>query len=244
MRYVTSHFIVSAMLFCLSQSVFALTPEQIKYFTIQKMTVTEVSDNSVAINQSKKSKLIVSKNLQTIDGVIDANESTQLDQTSIAIDAIINIGQKIWTIVKDGQPVVSAQTQAASAMPDAIKSWTQLAGWQPSQSKTFKITYQNGFGMNVVDFSYRVIFTYGGSFKGQGRFLAGVTIIPAFVSVAWGYTFESSVAIPTIVNIGTQQNPISGMQMNVNWKVSTVLFNEQQTSSYFVDGLGRLKELK
>jgi len=60
--------------------------------------------------------------------------------------------------------------------------------------------------MNVVDFTFRVVFLYGGNYQGKGKYLTGITVIPSNVDVMWGYKFDCKVSIPDTVN----STPVSG----------------------------------
>lgn len=216
--------------FCKSQNLKSSQECEINYLTVGSVKLESISELSPLMNQQ----------IQLPGG---GDLLGKINETSVILDAIINVGQKIWTIIEKGQPVVSVQSYSASAMPTGISKWNQLSGWQPTQSQSFKIIYKNLFGMEVVNFTYRVLFNYGGSFNGKGRYISGATIIPANVSVAWGYTFNSSVTIPTVNNAGTTENPVGGIQMNVNWEVETKLKNIKSVSSFYVNGLGRLVNL-
>jgi hypothetical protein len=227
---------MAALTVVLTMKAQALTQQEQDYFTIDTVTVQEIPDESPLSGRIK-----IYEYAQDLPIPPQVSQAKQLE---VEIDTIINIGKKVWDIVEAGKPVVNVQLNSASAMPAGIKGWQQLAGWQTPRSSTYRVHYTNLYTMNVVDFSYRVMFTYGGSYNGQGRFVTGATIVPAALDVAWGYSFKANVEIPTVVNMGTVQNPVGGIQMNVNWEVGTVIKNSQTRASYFVDGLGRLKQLE
>lgn len=227
---------IAALAVVLTTQAQALTQEEQDYLTIDRVTVQEIPGESP-----------LAGSFQTYEYAQDFPFPPQVSQTKqleVEIDTIINIGKKIWAIVEAGKPVVNVQLNTASAMPAGIKGWQQLAGWKTPSSSTYRVHYTNLYGMNVVDFSYRVMFTYGGSYNGLGRFVTGATIVPAALDVAWGYSFKANVEVPTVVNIGTVENPVGGIQMNVNWEVGTVIKNSQTRTSYFVNGLGQLKQLE
>jgi hypothetical protein len=224
---------MAALAVILTTKAQALTQQEQDYFTIDTVTVHEIPDESP-----------LAGSIKTYEYAQDfPPQFSQAKQLEVEIDTIINIGKKVWAIIEAGKPVVNVQLNSASAMPAGIKGWQQLAGWKTPRSSTYRVNYTNLYTMNVVDFSYRVMFTYGGSYNGQGRYVTGATIVPAALDVAWGYSFKANVEIPTVVNMGTVQNPVGGIQMNVNWEVGTVIKNSQTRASYFVDGLGQLKQL-
>ncbi len=164
-------------------------------------------------------------------------------EASVILDQIIAMGKKIWDIVEAGKPVVNITTDRASALPQGSKSWAQYENWSNPASSVYKVTYSNGFGMDVVTFSFRVVYTYGGQLNGKGKFLANVTVIPKDTSVAWGYTFNASTSIPEVVNVGTKVNPIAGMELDVNWVVKTAVKESRDSAAYFIRGDGKIAGL-
>ena len=166
-----------------------------------------------------------------------------LDEANVELDQIINMGTKIWKIIEANKPVVNLNFVAASALPKGVTDWQDMQGWQAPMSQIVHMTYTNGFNMNVVDFAYRIIFTYGGSVNGKGKYITQMQVMPANLSVAWGYTFEASADANTITNAGTSANPVAALQALVSWRVKTVIKDMQSTNSYYMRGDGLFQEL-
>lgn len=163
------------------------------------------------------------------------------DQTPGNIwDEIENVGRKIWKVISDNKPVVNVRLDTAHALPRGIVCWTDLDSWKAPKSKRFKVVYKNLFGMKVVEFSYRIIFNYGGGQKGKGQYIANATIVPATLNVLWGYTFNAEAKVGQVMNLGTAESPIAGMEMGLNWHISTVIKDVQTTVNYFMQGDGVL----
>jgi hypothetical protein len=152
---------------------------------------------------------------------------------------IVNIGQKVWDIVQAGKPVVVVKgAPMAFALPRGLTCWNQLDSWQAPKVNSYEVSYKNGFGMEVVKFRFRLQYTYGGGKAGKGKYLANVTVMPAEISVMWGYTFNANVDVQQAVNLGTQDNPLAGLEMNMKWSVSTVLKESENSFHFFVQGDG------
>lgn len=166
-----------------------------------------------------------------------------LDLSTINYSEVVNLGLKLWSLVQANRPVSSFQGETANALPTGVGRWDQLAGWQIPRSRIYRLAYQNLYGMTVVDFTYRVLFSYGGSAAGRGAYLAQIKVLPADLSVAWGYTFAAKGAVPSVLNTGTELNPVAGAEIQVNWSVDTVLKHTEGTSSYFARGDGQLTDL-
>jgi hypothetical protein len=161
------------------------------------------------------------------------------------LDSIINLGQKIWKIVEDNRPVVDVKTQYASALPEGIKSWAQMGGWQRPKGTIYQLTAKNAYGGQVINLRYQVLRTAGGSYKGTGKYLTAVTVEPLLVEVAWGYHFSMDASIPdtSIVNVGTSENPVAAMMAQLGWHISTAIKDSQGKGIYYLQGDGAYQEI-
>lgn len=162
----------------------------------------------------------------------------------VDIAEIVNIGKQIWKVITDNKPVVDVKTDVAHALPKGVEGWQEMGNWQMPKARSFQMTYKNLMGMKVVDFVFRIIYTYGGNYQGKGQYLTQITVIPASVDVAWGFKFSSETKIPEVVNQGTPENPLAGAHIEVAWKVETPLKHAQETLRFFVRGDGEMEQLK
>ncbi|OGR43619.1 MAG: hypothetical protein A2X35_09425 [Elusimicrobia bacterium GWA2_61_42] len=173
------------------------------------------------------------------------NAITQVNGTVGAIDNIVNLIEKIWNIIEKNQPVVNITTNYANAVPFGTSHWSQLQGWNKPTTKKYSFSMKNGFGSEVVKVVYQVHYTYGGNFQGKGKFLTGVTVEPLNVVTAWGYkvTLVSEVPDSTIANVGTHEDPVASMQLQLRWTVHTAIKDITSKAIYYVQGDGLLKEI-
>jgi hypothetical protein len=217
-----------------------------KYFEIKKVTIQEVTDEqpSGLLAQtygvaSDCSSLPVSPSSAFI---LNGNLSPSAIDTS-GVDQIINIGKAIWQIVEDGKPAVTKTINTASALPRGVSCWTDLSGWSRPFYKTFLVQYENAYGVKVVDFRYRLIYMARGSVDGVGKYITNATFVISKLNVSWGFTFNATVEVPSVFNLGTKANPVAGMQMNMHWTVDTTVRHEEATQSYFISGDGSLVQM-
>jgi hypothetical protein len=164
----------------------------------------------------------------------------------VQIDAIINIGAKVFTLIKDNAPLITTASVAANALPVGILCWNQLEGWKQPRAEVYRITYKNLYGMKVVDFEARLVYSIGGNIDGVGRYIANSTIQYKKLNVMVGYVFDASVEIPQVLNLGTRAQPVAGMQLNLNWSVTTrpiALKKEVNTATFFIVADGRRTKL-
>ncbi|HAR42409.1 MAG TPA: hypothetical protein DCS07_07220 [Bdellovibrionales bacterium] len=225
---------MSLLAFAFSFSAFAAetvnrTPVDIQdeaYFTIGAVTIEEVTDGSEPV-------------------VVGPQYSDQsIIAGSITIDEIVNYGKQIWQVILNNKPVVNLTLDNANGLPQGVRYWTGLSNWQTPFSKTYRVNYQNLYGMSVVDFSFRVIFTYGGKLDGKGLYIANAAIAPANLDVAWGYTFNAKAAASTILNTGTTRAPVAGIQMDVHWSIDTIVKHTEGAENFFMRGDGFFQQMK
>lgn len=173
------------------------------------------------------------------------NAINQVNGTVGAIDNIVNLMEKIWNIIEKNQPVVNITTNYANAVPFGTSHWTQLQGWSKPATKKYAFSMKNLYGAEVVKVTYQVHRTHSGNFNGKGKFLTGVTIEPLNVVTAWGYkvTLVSEVPDSTIANVGTQEDPVASMQLQLKWIVHTAVKDITSKAVYYVQGDGLLEEI-
>src|SRR5690606_26002003 len=147
----------------------------------------------------------------------------------IDLGTIISIGEKIWAIIEKNKPVVVQNYTAVSAVPQGVKNWDELEGWSEPSVRTYKLVYTNKFKQNVVEFTYRVAYTYGGSYNGKGKYLSRVEIDHSLLNVAWGYKFSAGGEALNITNAGSKENPMAAMEIRLNWAVDTVLKHSDES---------------
>ena len=143
----------------------------------------------------------------------------------VMIGEIVNLGAKIWNIIKENKPTDDIKTLYATATPDGVTQWNRLQGWTPPQGPVYGFSAKNKLGREVVAVRYQVLRSYNGSYNNQGRYLTAVTVQPVHVEIGWGYDFQLSVEIPDkgLLNAGSVENPVAGMQVIVKWTISTPL---------------------
>ncbi|MGC8866861.1 MAG: hypothetical protein ACP5PA_01445 [Elusimicrobiales bacterium] len=216
-----------------------------KYFTITDVKITSIMDKDSVpapdelpkppstVESSSSTAGNFFPTLEDVEGIIDA------------LDKIVNLAQKIWEIIEKNQPVVDISINYANAIPYGINHWTQLQGWSKPKTVKYSFVARNGYGAEVVKVIYQVHAIYGGNYQGKGKFLTGVTVEPISIKTLWGYKVSLSAQVPdsTITNVGTHEDPIAAMQVQLKWTIHTAIKDLQQKAIYYVDGTGKIEEI-
>jgi hypothetical protein len=82
---------------------------------------------------------------------------------------------------------------------------------------------------------------WGGSYQGKGKYLSQIQVIPNKINVAWGYSLSAQTSIPTVLNMGTSDNPIAGAEIHLSYQVDTILKKQQFDWVFFAKGDGSFK---
>ncbi|MFZ4714833.1 MAG: hypothetical protein ACOYL6_14035 [Bacteriovoracaceae bacterium] len=202
------------------------------YFQIKSMKVEEIQSTAVSNKTNPLHSIFVG--------------GGELGQVLAVADQLIAFGEKIYDIVKKGKPVVNLTWAPVSVLPrEAGKEIDplDLEDWAFPKSKKYRITYVNGFNKNVVDFTYSVNFSYGGSYNGKGRYLTAAEIVPENVSVAWGFTFDASMKLVGVMNRGKKTNPLAAAILQISYNVSSNLKEDRNNVSYFIQGDGQMGQM-
>ncbi|MES2769175.1 MAG: hypothetical protein V4596_08520 [Bdellovibrionota bacterium] len=214
------------------------------YFQIKSHSITEVPvDASTMKNLRSNQELLKIRRAQgEKDGLDDVlgdilNPVKEVDAT---LDVIINMGAKIWKIFEASTPVVNLSTKRANAIPREATDWRDMADWSDVQARQYSVSYKNAFNSEVVRFSVLMTYTYNGTHKGKGKYLSDVGFLVNEYWVAPLYKLEGESEVVRVQNVGRADAPIAAMELNMVWRVSTVLVKSQNAINYYVRGDGPL----
>ena len=171
------------------------TEKNASYWEIHSVTVTELPSEEMSTSTFSGSQEVTEWPM-----LITRQQPRAMRNIPPFIDIIgqfMTIGEKIWKIIASGKPVLNiAETKAINVLPvgagNAITA-LDLGHWSLPQVKNYKIVVKNGFKMNVVDFEYKVFYSYGGSYDGTGSYLAGVSVGSTYVKAKWGFKVDVDV---------------------------------------------------
>ncbi|MEC9282229.1 MAG: hypothetical protein VX642_05925 [Bdellovibrionota bacterium] len=213
------------------------------YFEIKNFSVIEISQEEQALhynNLGQEPPIIPLPNLPLPTpgqpGTIPGAPKSPI----AVIDEFITIGERIWKIIEANKPVVDIRTNHYSILPNNVSTPSDLSSWSKPEVKTYMITYENMFGMEVVKFVFRVMYSHSGNLNGKGSYIANAGIFPTHLEVAWGYKFTAvnEASLPT--NIGSLDDPIANIEMSLNWSVETVVKSEHRKAIAVLDGTGTM----
>lgn len=217
------------------------------YLTIKSYQVEEITHD--VLNQEKSS--LVYESVYDLPGM--PNKSGQLDSQldnagkiiSTARD-LVALGEDVYNLVIKGKPSNKTDYAPISVVPKINGQPADILdteGWKMPTKRTYEITYENLYGMEVVKFRYSIIFSYGGSYNGTGAYLTAAQIIPESVNTLFGYDFTATMKLGGLQNHGTKASPVAGAILLMEYTVSTIIKANLEVASYHITGRGGFKSL-
>ncbi len=192
------------------------------YFTIGKVSVTEIET--------------------PVEVLDEKGDEKKLGEVIMTIEKLIALGKKIWAIIEAGRPVLNQNLMTPlSVLPktdDPDAAFYQMEGWSAPKAVTYRVKYENLFGMTVIAFDYTVIFQYAGKYEGKGNYITGLNVKASNVSVAWGFQFDANSSLVNIANRGSSANPTAGATVQIDYKASSVMRTISTSESFHVTGKG------
>ncbi len=158
------------------------------------------------------------------------------------LDRIIAIGEKFWNMITNmsGDMRLTSMTGVA-ALPDGAQSLASMSGWRMANPKAYDVAIKGSFG-TAFSFSYTVGFSYNGSYKGVGKYLANVGIVPhnAKCGLSWKCTLEAQVGTP--INVGSENSPIAALPINLLINANGKINSKAAGAQITVYGDGRIEK--
>jgi len=212
-------------------------------FSLKEIKAASKDPKAFTVDQTSVEIVKIGPAVTPLDDAIAPEPG--LGDTIPVLDSIVNLGEKIWKIINDNKPVVNVKVQYATALPEGIKSWAQMGGWQRPKGTIYELTAKNAYGSQVIKLRYQVLRTIGGNYEGKGKYLTAVTVEPLLIEAAWGYHLSVDANVPdaSIVNVGTSTDPIAAMTPQLGWIISTAIKQSQGKSIYYLQGDGVFQEI-
>lgn len=205
--------------------------------------VEDVNGNEVERKISDVSEL------ERFDLMIKNSEVVKVNAKGILMmtKSLIALGKEVYKIVEAGKPVITVSDNTpVSVLPrDGESNYIDamgLSSWSAPKVKKYRVKVKNYLGVSAVSLDFMLIFSYGGQYNGSGKYLTGAQIKTTNVDVKWGYNLNVDFKVETIMNQGTDENPLAGVVLSLNYDINTVLQGNKTSKTFFINGLGHITE--
>lgn len=172
------------------------------------------------------------------------NSSNQTkNQGDIDLDKIIALGEKVWDFVISNKPTADYEIFKTSIVPAGITNWTQLKRWSKPISKVYRVEFKNMMGQSAGGFDYRITYFYNGSYNDKGKFIGQISVVPANIKLYTDRTMKLKVELASIINFGSEVDPVAGAQLIISWNSPTTTRYEMRSAEYMIYGTGEIEDL-
>jgi hypothetical protein len=185
-----------------------------------------------------------------VQNLVEIRSDKSLEEIALIIDGLLAIGKKVWPVIDANRPVITTSSLAPSIsiIPEveagtAKAELAKMANWSVPKSVSYRVVYKNVYKMEVVSFTYTIMFQYNGSYKGKGKYITSLKTQASEVSAAWGFNFDAASELVNIANVGSEEAPVASGILQVSYKVRGLLNEMRNAQSFYVDGNGDIKLL-
>lgn len=173
----------------------------------------------------------------------------KLDTTGKVIQTardLVALGEAVYELVKKGRPSNVTEFAAISVVPRDPESKQyvdpfDLEGFSMPVEKSYVAKVKNGSNKEVVKFTYRVIYAYGGSFNGKGKYLTNVMIVPGAIKTSYGWDFNATMKLSGIMNHGTKAEPVAGAMVAIKYQMNSWSAAFERNDTIHITGAGAMK---
>lgn len=173
-----------------------------------------------------------------------------IDEVAMYLDGLIAIGKKIWPIIEAGQPVITTNgiIPSVSVLPhiegqSPKAEMHNMANWSAPKAVSYRVSYKNLFGSEVIAFTYTVYFQFNGSYKGNGKYITSLKVQASQVYAAWGFDFDAASELINVANVGSDENPVASAILQISYKGTSLINEVRNAQSFYVDGNGVMQLL-
>lgn len=161
---------------------------------------------------------------------------------------MVALGEAIYDLVKKGKPSNVTEYAPISVVPrdpmtKEIADVFDLEGFSMPVEKNYVAKVKNGTGKEVVNFAYKVVYSYGGSYNGTGKYLTNVLIVPSSVKTTFGWDFNATMKLSGMMNHGTKADPVAGVMITIKYQMNSWSSAFERNDTIHITGRGEVKNL-
>lgn len=179
-----------------------------------------------------------------------AGQETTTDRVGKVIStasSAVALGEQIYTLVTRGKPSNTTEYAPISIVPKdpmtkEVVSPFDMEGCSMPVTKKFKTSMATG-GIDVVVFEYMVVYVYGCSYEGNGKYIQSAIVQPVSVKTGYGWDFNASMKLSGMMNHGTKASPVVGALLTMKYSMNSWRTAFERNDTIHITGKGELKTL-
>lgn len=159
---------------------------------------------------------------------------------------VVSLGEAIYELVTKGKPKNQTEYAPISVVPrepgttDYVDPF-ELEGFSMPVEKVYVTSIKGMTGKEMVRFEYAVMYAYGGSWNGAGKYLTGVIITPKHVKTLFGYDFSAWMKLSGLMNHGTKADPVAGAMLTIKYQINNMVSALEKNDTIHITGRGEIR---
>ncbi|MBT3981863.1 MAG: hypothetical protein HOE90_10945 [Bacteriovoracaceae bacterium] len=229
-----------------ANSVFAIGPAEINSVEIRDMQTGEIILSQSIANEENIFKG-QSDEVDPLKSLL-SEKSLEFDMKTLHETMILGLKtvESVLTFLEKRQPEIIVKGKHLSFVPKSatglvLRPW-EMANWSRPLKKSYEIVFKNLYGMKMAKVKFSPTMSYGGSYKGAGKYLQGVQV-PTEVFAGWTVKASTSTELISVTNEGAEGDPVIGCMLNLNVKVGTAVTKHDMTYTIYFSANGDIKLL-
>ncbi len=232
--------------------------QQISSFTVEEVSSEDIYNAGIGLEGGTQAHGKTMNGITAgIPGGVAGGEPTKPTITDRAETAgkviqaardMVALGEAIYELVKKGKPSNVTEYAPISVVPrdpmtKEIADVFDLEGFSMPVERNFVAKVKNGTGKEVVNFSYKVVYSYGGSYNGAGKYLTNVLIVPSAVKTTFGWDFNATMKLSGMMNHGTKADPVAGVMVTIKYQMNSWSSAFERNDTIHITGRGQVKNM-
>lgn len=223
-----------------------------KALFIATLLLLNVSSYAQEVDESQVIASVEVSHVEPVSVVeLPAVPGNPIDEIAMYLDGLIAIGKKIWPIIDAGRPVINTSgiIPSITVIPkiegeDPKGAFYEMANWSVPKVESYRVSYKNKFGSEVIGFTYTVYFQFNGDYNGKGKYITNLKVQASEVYAAWGFNFNATSELIGIANVGSKEEPTASAIIQISYIAKGLINEMRNAQSFYVDGQGAMRLLK
>lgn len=156
----------------------------------------------------------------------------------------VALGEQVYTLVQHGKPSNMSEYAPISVVPrdpitKEIVSPFDMEDCSMPKKKAFRASMTTA-GVEVVKFEYMVLYSYGCSYEGTGKYIQTAIIQPISIKTAYGWDFSATMKLSGIMNHGKKADPNVGVLLTLKYTMNSWRTAYEKNDTVHLKGTGEL----
>lgn len=159
---------------------------------------------------------------------------------------LVALGEDIYKLVQKGKPTNTTDFSPIAIVPrdpiskEIVSPFDMEECSMPSEKK-YVTTIKSSTGGEAVRFEYMVLMSFGCSYNGTGKYIQSAIVQPVSVKTSYGWDFNASMKLNSIMNYGTKAQPVVGAMITIKYQMNSWHTAFERNDTIHITGKGDVK---